>query len=77
MLARWTHMLRPYLVREPPAPSGPRAPGPPGPLCFLVPVFSCLPTALEATGRPLSERSKTLGPITKEDVRPQAPWVFA
>ena len=36
--------------------------GPPGPLCFLVFVFSPPPSALEAPGRPLNERSKTLRP---------------
>ena len=36
--------------------------GPPGPLCFLVFVFSPPPSALEAPGRTLSERSKTLRP---------------
>ena len=38
--------------------------GPPGPLCFLVFVFSPPPSALEAPGRPLNERSKTLRPVT-------------
>ena len=37
--------------------------GPPGPLCFLVFVFSPPPSALEAPGRTLSERSKTLRPV--------------
>ena len=36
--------------------------GPPGPLCFLVFVFSPPPSALEAPGRPLNERSKNLRP---------------
>ena len=36
--------------------------GPPGPLCFLVFVFSPPPSALEAPGRTLNERSKTLRP---------------
>ena len=36
--------------------------GPPGPLCFLVFVFSHLPTASEPLGRPHSERLKTLRP---------------
>jgi hypothetical protein len=39
--------------------------GPPGPLCFLVFVFSPPPSALEAPGRPLSERSKTLRPAQR------------
>ena len=36
--------------------------GPPGPLCFLVFVFSPPPSALEVPGRPLTEKSKTLRP---------------
>ena len=36
--------------------------GPPGPLCFLFFVFSHPPTTSNAQGRPLTERSKTLGP---------------
>ena len=36
--------------------------GPPGPLCFLVFVFSPPPSALEALGHPLNERLKTLRP---------------
>ena len=38
--------------------------GPPGPLCFLFFVFSHPPTTSNAQGRPLTERSKTLGPAT-------------
>ena len=35
--------------------------GPPAPLCFLFFVFSHPPTTSNAQGRPLTERSKTLG----------------
>ena len=38
--------------------------GPLGPLCFLVFVFSLPPSASEAQGRPLNERSKTHGHAT-------------
>ena len=44
--------------------------GPPGPLCFLVFVFSPPPSALEAPGHPLNERSKTLGPVHAQSVLP-------
>ena len=46
--------------------------GPPAPLCFLVFVFSPPPSALEAPGRPLNERSKTLRPGPQAEV--MAPW---
>ena len=39
--------------------------GPRAPLCFLVFVFSPPPSALEAPGRPLTERSKTLRPARR------------
>ena len=42
--------------------------GPPGPLCFLVFVFSPPPSALEAPGRTLPEGSKTLRPAIREDL---------
>ena len=38
-------------------------PGPWPPLCFFVFVFSPPPSALEASGRPLNERSVTLRPV--------------
>ena len=44
-------------------------PGPRAPLCFLVFVFSPSLTALEAPGRPLNERSKTLRPVLRRGVR--------
>ena len=37
--------------------------GPRAPTCFLVSVFSLPPSALEAAGHPLNERSKMLRPV--------------
>ena len=58
---------RPVYVK----PSG--GPGPLGPLCFLVFVFSLPPSASEPPGRTLTERSKTLGPVVPRPEAQQRP----
>ena len=53
--------------------------GPPGPLCFLFFVFSHPPTTSNAQGRPLTERSKNLGPIGDPILcssRDVSPWTW-